>query len=206
MAELMQVLEDYAVLSADLGVSSRKKRKFTKWRCLECKEQVRVDAVQGWSVGCLRSDVLSYQIKSKEERLKLVAAKKDDATSVPEVIAVHTECIARVAFEACKQLLTLHAPDQADRLKPSAAVPVEAISSAVDSDDESMGTERESRVSWKCPTECSISLPRGAQRTIAPWLPVNADCRLPVSVPESQPPPECYRCSCRNAPLAACSM
>ena len=170
MAGFMRALEDHAVLSADLGVSTRK-RKLTNWTCLECKGKVRVDAVQGWSVGCPRSDVMSYQIESTEPRLKLVAVKKKkgDDTSVQKALVVHAACIPFVALAACKELLTLHAPEQADRL--SAAVPVEAISSAVDSDDESMGTDSESRVSWKCPTECSISLPRGAQpdnRTVAP--------------------------------------
>ena len=146
MAAFMQVLRDYKFLSADFGVSSRKKRGgLSKWPCLVCKQQVRVDAVQGWSVGCLLSDVLSSQITSEEARLKLGAVEKADRTSVPEVIVVHEKCLPIVAVEACQELLRKLAPDQADRFERSAAVSAtrKTISLAVDSDDESICTERE---------------------------------------------------------------
>ena len=140
----MQVLGDYKFLSADFGVSARRKRGgLTRWTCLVCKQQVRVDAVQGWSVGCLRSDVLSSQITSEAARLKLGAVKKADRTSVPEVIVVHEECLPFDAVEACQELLRKLAPDHADRFEPSAAVSAKTISLAVDSDDESICTERE---------------------------------------------------------------
>jgi hypothetical protein len=166
-----------------------------------------VDAVQGWSVGCLRSDVLSSQITSEEARLKLGAVKKADRTSVPEVIVVHEECIPIVAVAACQELLRLLAPDQADRFELGAAVSAKTISLAVDSDDESICTEREFPSELEVPDSVlDFAPPAVLSRTIAPWLSVTADCRLPVPVPESQPPPECYRCNCRNAPVAACSM
>jgi hypothetical protein len=143
MAAFMQVLGEYKFLSADFGVSARRKRGgLTRWTCLVCKQQVRVDAVQGWSVGCLLSDVLSSQITSEEARLKLGAVKKADRTSVPEVIVVHEECLPCVAVEACQELLRKLAPGQADRFDAAVSAKT-TISLAVDSDDESICTERE---------------------------------------------------------------
>jgi len=144
MAAFMQVLGDYEFVSADFGVSCRRKLGgLSKWTCRVCKQQVRVDAVQGWSVGCLLSDVLSSQITSEVARLKLGAVKKADRTSVPEVIVVHEGCLPCAAVEACQELLRKLAPDQADRFELGAAVSAKTISLAVDSDDESIGTERE---------------------------------------------------------------
>ena len=143
MAEFMQVLRNYKFLSANFGVSSRKKRGgLSKWPCRVCKQQVRVDAVQGWSVGCLRSDVLSSQITSEAARLKLGAVKKADRTSVPEVIVVHEGCLPCAAVEACQELLRKLAPGQADRFDAAVSAKT-TISLAVDSDDESICTERE---------------------------------------------------------------
>ncbi len=54
------LLEASKFVSANYGVSSNPTRKERDLReCYGCNEKVRVDAVQGWSVGCLRSDVLS---------------------------------------------------------------------------------------------------------------------------------------------------
>ena len=139
MAGVMKLLENVTekdILSANYRKATATSKKLSQ--CFGCKKTVRVDAVQG-CVACLRSDVLSSQIKTGADRLLVIVSKKGN----PTAFRLHGGACSRGALAKCKHLLNT---DQAGRLEASAAVSEQVISLAADSDDASEDPDRESQM------------------------------------------------------------